>query len=544
MMSNSDSGSSFFKVPTSHQAETVQRLKPGTGSRQHAFYKVCRDGAYFFLKALNPEFLHLTFYREIMRKEHALGASLHSEYIVAYHEFTDTPDECSVLMDYVSGTTLSDFVKQQPEYFARPEHLRKLLRQLCLALHELHSHQALHLDLKPSNIMLTSVNNDVRLIDLGCCYMDARPDLMGQTATYAAPEQRDGSYDVDARTDIYAVGKILEELAPKQLFYQKIVARCLKERKEDRFQSVEELLLLLDEQKSSVSRAWLLLPALLLLLLALLYNWRNNSGRFAIADGTEFVDTTCLDTFYLRVVSAADHSAAVIPAPEDGFPYVKDIVIPESVTFRGETFYIREIAANAFRECSLITNIHIPPTITTINNSALRNCCRITGLYLPPSLCNLYYEPFASCRSLTNVSWPASATRVPRNCFVACVSLRAISLPEGVVSIGQDAFAGCDSLEDIQLPNTIQRIDRGVFYQCRSLRTITLPSRVKVLGEYLFYKCESLKEIKVLAPEPPAVSTIVDSSFHGVVRVPARSLVAYQNTRGWSKLNLQPLSEE
>lgn len=544
MMSNSDSESSFFKVPTSHLAETVQQLKPGTGSRQHAFYKVCRDGKYFFLKALNPEYLHLTFYREVMRKEHALGASLHSEYIVRYHEFTDTHDECSVLMDYVSGTTLSDFVKQQPDYFSHPEHLRKLLRQLCLALHELHSHQALHLDLKPSNIMLTNVNNDVRLIDLGCCYMDASPDLMGQTANYAAPEQRNGIYDVDARTDIYSLGKILEELAPKQSFYQKIAARCLKERKEDRFQSVEELLSLLDEPKSGVSMVWLLLPALLLLLLALLYNWRNNSGRFAIADGTEFVDTTCLDTFYLRVVSAADHSAAVIPAPEDGFPYVKDIVIPESVTFRGETFYIREIAANTFRECSLITNIHIPPTITTIHNSALRNCCRITGLYLPPSLCNLYYEPFASCRSLTNVSWPASATRVPRNCFVACVSLRDISLPEGVVSIGQDAFAGCDSLENVQLPNTLQRIGRGVFFQCRSLRTITLPSRVKVLGEYLFYKCESLEEIKVLAPEPPAVSTIVDSSFHGVVRVPAKSLVAYQNTRGWSKLNLQPLSEE
>lgn len=544
MMSNSDSESSFFRVPTSHLAETVQQLKPGTGSRQHAFYKVCRDGKYFFLKALNPEYLHLTFYREIMRKEHALGASLHSEYIVRYHEFTDTHDECSVLMDYVSGTTLSDFVKQQPDYFSHPEHLRKLLRQLCLALHELHSHQALHLDLKPSNIMLTNVNNDVRLIDLGCCYMDASPDLMGQTANYAAPEQRNGIYDVDARTDIYSLGKILEELAPKQSFYQKIAARCLKERKEDRFQSVEELLSLLDEPKSGASMVWLLLPALLLLLLALLYNWRNNSGRFAIADGTEFVDTTCLDTFYLRVVSAADHSAAVIPAPEDGFPYVKDIVIPESVTFRGETFYIREIAANTFRECSLITNIHIPPTITTIHNSALRNCCRITGLYLPPSLCNLYYEPFASCRSLTNVSWPASATRVPRNCFVACVSLRDISLPEGVVSIGQDAFAGCDSLENVQLPNTLQRIGRGVFFQCRSLRTITLPSRVKVLGEYLFYKCESLEEIKVLAPEPPAVSTIVDSSFHGVVRVPAKSLVAYQNTRGWSKLNLQPLSEE
>jgi hypothetical protein len=133
---------------------------------------------------------------------------------------------------------------------------------------------------------------------------------------------------------------------------------------------------------------------------------------------------------------------------------------------------------------------------------------------------------------------------VPRNCFVACVSLRAINLPEGVISIGQDAFAGCDSLENVQLPNTLQRIGRGVFFRCRSLHTITLPAQVKLLGEYLFYKCESLEEIKVLAPKPPKISTIVDSSFHGVIRVPAKSLAAYQNAKGWSELNLQPIEEK
>jgi len=540
------SESSFFFVPKGHQKEAVQQLRLGSGSRQHLFYKVLRNGEYFFLKSLRPEYMQQMFYHEVLQKEYALGSSIHCDYIVSYHELIDTPNECSVLMDYVNGVTLDEFVNKHPDYFSQSNNLRKFLSQLCMALHELHSHQALHLDLKPSNIMLTDVNHDVRLIDLGCSYIDARPDLMGQTAAYAAPEQKDGSYDVDARTDIYSLGKILEWLSPQQSLFQKMMARCLKERKEDRFQSVDELLTLLDERNvGSSGRKWFLL-LVLLFLLAAVFSWQSfwKPNTSAIVDGTEFVDTTCLDTFYFRVISVANHSAAVIPAPEDGFPYEKDIVIPESVTFHGETFYIREIAANAFRECSLITNIHIPPTITTINNSALRNCCRIKGLYLPPSLRNLYYEPFASCRSLTNVSWPASATMVPRNCFVACVSLRAINLPEGVISIGQDAFAGCDSLENVQLPNTLQRIGRGVFFRCRSLHTITLPAQVKLLGEYLFYKCESLEEIKVLAPKPPKISTIVDSSFHGVIRVPAKSLAAYQNAKGWSELNLQPIEEK
>ena len=56
--------------------------------------------------------------------------------------------------------------------------------------------------------MLTHVNHDVRLIDLGCSYTDARPYLTGQTEGFAAPEQLDAAYDVAARTDIYALGRL------------------------------------------------------------------------------------------------------------------------------------------------------------------------------------------------------------------------------------------------------------------------------------------------------------------------------------------------
>ena len=105
----------------------------------------------------------------------------------------------------------------------------------------------MQLDLKPSNIMLTRVNHDVRLIDLGCCYMDSRPDLTGLTEAYAAPEQLDGSRDVDARTDIYALGRILHDIHASGL--EPIACRCLQERKEDRFQSVSEILELLDNNQ-------------------------------------------------------------------------------------------------------------------------------------------------------------------------------------------------------------------------------------------------------------------------------------------------------
>ena len=143
--------------------------------------------------------------------------------------------------------------------------------------------------------------------------------------------------------------------------------------------------------------------------------------------------------------------------------------------------------------------------------------------------------------ALTFISWPASVLEVPRNCFVACKGLRQIELPEGVTAIRQDAFCDCASLTDISLPASLVGIDRGAFYKCTSLRTITLPEGITRLGEYLFYECTELSEIRVLATEPPAISTIVDASFHGVVRVPPAALEEYKNAPGWRRLNLESL---
>ena len=543
-MKREESESTLIKSLAGHDNEQVEPIELSSGSHQHQFSRVCHNGRYYFLKSLRSDYLHQEYYREVLRKEYELGTQLHSDYIVGYHALTDTPEECSLLMDYVNGMTLGEFHRQHPDYFKQSDHLLKLLRQLCLALHEMHSHQALHLDLKPSNIMLTHVNHDVRLIDLGCSYADGRPNLIGHTEAYAAPEQLDGTYDVDARTDIYALGKILEQLSPHQPFFQKIVRRCLHERKEERFQSAEELLHHLEKHKSRTPYSFIF-ALVALLVVAGIFVWRSPSKKSvidqAIAEGTTFVDTSCQDTLYLRVLSTADHSVAVVQSPKGGHVYQGDIVMPDSVIIHGQTFFIRELDQDAFRECSLVTNIHFPPTLTTIRSSALRNCTNLTSLHLPPSLHTLHYEPFASCISLSHVSWPPSATVVPRNCFVACHSLRRIVLPEGVTAIHQDAFTDCNSLEDISLPSTLERLDRGVFYQCSSLRSITLPEHVKVLGEYLFYGCSSLEELRVLAPVPPAASAIVDSTFHGVVRVPAASLEAYQKAPVWSDLPLLPL---
>ena len=150
-------------------------------------------------------------------------------------------------MEYVDGETLSQRLTKNPDYFKQRKNTEKLVRQLLSVLGYLHSHQVLHLDLKPDNILLTHINDDVKLIDLGFCYTDTFADTQGHTNAFAAPEQLAGE-KVDVCSDIYAFGKILE-LLPDHSIYNKVITRCTAEYPEDRYQSVEEILHAINHQR-------------------------------------------------------------------------------------------------------------------------------------------------------------------------------------------------------------------------------------------------------------------------------------------------------
>lgn len=144
-----------------------------------------------------------------------------------------------MLLEYVDGETLTQRLASQPDYFKNKKNTAKFVAQLLDVVGYLHAHQVVHLDLKPDNIMLTRIDNDVKLIDLGCCYTDTFADTMGRTNGYAAPEQLTGG-QVDARADIYAIGKILSTL-PSHHIYNKVATKCMSTDPRDRYQSVDEL---------------------------------------------------------------------------------------------------------------------------------------------------------------------------------------------------------------------------------------------------------------------------------------------------------------
>ena len=206
-------------------------------------FRVKLYGKLHFLKRLKSEYAGDIRYQEALLKEFETGYRLEHPNLVRYLSL----DKDGILMEYVDGETLSQRLAKNPDYFKQRKNTDKLVRQLLSVLQYLHSHQVLHLDLKLDNILLTHINDDVKLIDLGFCYTDTFADTQGYTNAFAAPEQLVGK-KVDARSDIYAFGKILE-LLPDHSIYNKVIARCTAERPEDRYQSVEEILHAINHQR-------------------------------------------------------------------------------------------------------------------------------------------------------------------------------------------------------------------------------------------------------------------------------------------------------
>ena len=224
-------------------------------------YRVRLYGKLHFLKRLKPELRTDPRYVSALQKEFETGYRLDHPHLVRYVSKGDD----YLLTEYVDGENFAQFAANHPEYFKSRKQTDRFLSQLLDVVGYLHQHQIVHLDLKPENILITRIGHEVKLTDLGYCYADAYTDTMGHTDKYAAPEQLNVSSIVDARTDIYAIGKILQNL-PNSHIYNKVIARCTATDPSNRYQSIEEL-------QSALKRTVPRMSLLLLMVVAIESHW-------------------------------------------------------------------------------------------------------------------------------------------------------------------------------------------------------------------------------------------------------------------------------
>ncbi len=142
-------------------------------------------------------------------------AALKGSHVPRFLAAGDLAVQPYIVMELVEGPSLKEWVERLP---LEPEEVARLGGAVATAIHSLHQQDVIHLDIKPSNVIIRPGGEAV-LIDFGLAHHAPYPDLLAEesrnpmgSAPYISPEQVLGVRG-DPRSDIFALGAMLYELA-------------------------------------------------------------------------------------------------------------------------------------------------------------------------------------------------------------------------------------------------------------------------------------------------------------------------------------------
>ncbi len=211
------------------------------------------------------------------------------------------------------------------------------------------------------------------------------------------------------------------------------------------------------------------------------------------------------------------------------------------------------IDRDAFNDCSNLTSITIPDSVTSIGVDAFYNCSGLTSISVDEK--NAYYKStdgdlyskdgktliqYAIGKTETSFVIPNGVTSIGVDAFRGCNNLTSITIPDSVTSIGVSAFKECSSLASITLPfvgtlkdgtgktyfgaifgasaykynggsipQTLKKviitggeiIDSYAFYGCTNLVTVSIPKSITRLNYHIFDRCDNMESVIFIGSE-------------------------------------------
>mgnify|MGYP005924095479 FL=1 len=203
---------------------TVRELI-GTGGMANVYKAVVGpggpvpEGTVVAVKVLRQELMHdPDLVRRFKNESKAISILSHPN-IVKVYDVSVTDKLQYIVMEYVDGITLKEYLKQRGGALTWKETVH-FATQILSALQHAHSKGIIHRDVKPQNIMLLA-DGSIKMMDFGIArFSRAQSQTVSDKAIgsvhYISPEQAKGER-TDARTDIYSVGVMLYEMLSGRL---------------------------------------------------------------------------------------------------------------------------------------------------------------------------------------------------------------------------------------------------------------------------------------------------------------------------------------
>lgn len=120
----------------------------------------------------------------------------------------------------------------------------------------------------------------------------------------------------------------------------------------------------------------------------------------------EVIDGLCYDLNY-------DTKTATLIPRIDNEKYYGDIIIPEKVKGNdGEEYVVTEFGPNCFEDCSSLTSISIPSSVTLLGEGCFWDCSGMTSITIPSSVTYMGNECFSGCQALKTVYFEGKVPRI------------------------------------------------------------------------------------------------------------------------------------
>ncbi len=212
------------------------------------------------------------FIRKFNIEAQSAAAFVHPN-IVSIYDVGDEKDLHFIVMEYVDGETLKKYIASKG--YLDAEQIVSLSIQIASGIKAAHDNKTIHRDIKPQNILILADGKTAKVTDFGIAKTSNTSTVQQITmgsVHYLSPEQARSGY-TDERSDIYSLGITMYEMAtgtvpfdgennvvialmhleddpipPRKLqptipeSLEKIILKCIRKRKDDRYQSMEDLI--------------------------------------------------------------------------------------------------------------------------------------------------------------------------------------------------------------------------------------------------------------------------------------------------------------